>query len=169
MSELRKKLDTALTMEFYQKGMTDRQIGDALGVSIETVRKWRQRAGLVSHPPPRIVLSRLDVDGRGMELYQQGLSDLEIAEAFGLTRRTVRDWRERRGLKANKRPGRPRKTCSKPKEGPLFMTDAEILDSWRNAASWREQVKILAELNVCSVERMQRKLVELGCLQEVNS
>lgn len=166
MRKLRTELDAVLAMEFCQKGMTDRQISEALGVAHDTVRKWRYRAGLVSHRPPMIRMSRLDADGKGMELYKQGLSDCEIAKAFDMTPAAVRDWRLRRGLKPNRAPTRPPVCRAAPKDGPLFMTDKEILESWRNAASWREQVKILADLNVCSVARMQRKLVELGCLQE---
>lgn len=167
MSKLRAKLDVQLAMKFYLKGMTDRQIADALGASLETVRKWRQRSGLVSHPPVRIVLSRLDVDGHGRELYDQGLTDQEIAAAFQMAPKSVWEWRRKHGLKPNKPPSRPRRTSRAPKEPPkMFMTDDEIRDSWRRAASWREQIKILAELNACSVDRMQEKLVELGCLVE---
>lgn len=170
MRKLRAELDAVLAMEFYQKGMTDRQISEALGVCLDTVRKWRYRAGLVSHRPPLVKQSRLDVDGKGMELYKQGLSDCEIAAAFDMTPTGVRDWRLRRGLKPNRAPTRPPVRRAAPK-GPVqfYMTDEEIRASWRRAASWREQVKILAELNVCSVERMQEKLIELGCLQEVDS
>lgn len=173
MPKLKRPIDAALAMEFYQKGMTDRQISEALGVGLDTVRKWRYRAGLVSHRPPLVKPSRLDADGKGMELYRQGLSDREIGAAFDMTASAVRDWRLRRGLKANRAPTQPPKRLSAEKAavkaGPLFMTDDEIRASWRRAASWREQVKILAELNACPVEQMQEKLIELGCLQEVDS
>ena len=38
----------------------------------------------------------------GMWLYQQGLSDSEIARRVGTTRQCVRAWRVRRGLTTNK-------------------------------------------------------------------
>lgn len=171
MSKLRAKFDAQLAMEFYQKGMTDRQISDAMNVGYETVRKWRKRAGLVLHPAPRhAVGSRLDVDGRGRELYDQGATDKEIAAEFHISVSVVKQWRTKHGLTPNKGSKQVLTPSPAPKKpARLFMTDDEIRASWRRASSWREQVKILAELNACSVERMQEKLVELGCLVEVSS
>lgn len=167
--EAKAKFDPVLALEFYQKGMTDRQIADALGVKPGLVRHWRNRAGLVVNRVPWRPVSRLDVDGKGRALYESGATDKEIAAAFNMTPNGVQQWRARRGLLPNKN-GTVSGFAPAPK-GPakMFMTDDEIRDSWRRAASWREQVKILAELNACSVEQMQEKLVELGCLVEVSS
>ena len=44
----------------------------------------------------------------------------------------------------------------------FFMTDAEILRSWRCAADRSRQVEVLAQLNACSEEDMAEKLESLG-------
>lgn len=43
------------------------------------------------------------------ELYQSGKQDTEIAEHVGVTRQTIRAWRDKHGLPAHPNKGRPRK------------------------------------------------------------
>lgn len=59
----------------------------------------------------------------------------------------------------------------KPKEQPVstgdaedrfYMTDREILRSWKRAINKGQQVEILAQLNACSEKKMRAKLEELG-------
>lgn len=52
----------------------------------------------------RIKGSTLPDDGR-MEMYLSGMNDLQIANNLNLERCTIWQWRKRRGLPANDRPG----------------------------------------------------------------
>lgn len=65
---------------------------------------------------------------RAMDLYQDGLDDLAIAEALGETQNRVKDWRRRMKMKPNKTEAAPAEepVCEKPaeKRSPI---DANIL------------------------------------------
>lgn len=43
-----------------------------------------------------------------------------------------------------------------------MMTDSEIKTNWRNSQKDKAQVQVLADLNSCSVETMEKKLEQLG-------
>lgn len=150
-------------LALYEQGMSDGQIALEIGVCTETVRSWRRRSGLQSHADAGRSARELD----RMRLYEQGLNDSAIARTLNLAPSSVYQWRARNGLPANRgRGGRP--------DGPVpqmpkavtrdwfYMTDDEILTSWNRAVSRREQVQILADLNACSLERMEEKLESLG-------
>lgn len=66
--------------------------------------KERRRAAALKN------VRRSKLDGEGaLKLYREGLSDRELAQAFGMTRGAVTKWRKKRGLAANGAVGR-RKT-----------------------------------------------------------
>ena len=45
----KKKLNTKLAGELYREGASDADISKGCGVSVETVRNWRKRCGLLSN------------------------------------------------------------------------------------------------------------------------
>lgn len=53
---------------------------------------------------------------RAMDLYQDGLDDLAIAEALGETQNRVKDWRRRMKLKPNKTEAAPAESPEREKE-----------------------------------------------------
>lgn len=60
-------------------------------------------------------------------------------------------------------PGGPVLPMPKPVTPECFyMTDREILRSWKRAINKGQQVKILAQLNACSEKKMRAKLEALG-------
>ncbi|MEL4859806.1 hypothetical protein AAEU42_00990 [Pseudoflavonifractor phocaeensis] len=63
--------------------------------------KERRRAAALKN------VRRSKLDGEGaLKLYREGLSDRELALAFGMTRGAVTKWRKKRGLAANGAVGR---------------------------------------------------------------
>jgi hypothetical protein len=45
----------------------------------------------------------------------------------------------------------------------LPWPDEEIVQSWREAADQDEQIKILAQLNACTIDRIESILLAAGC------
>lgn len=212
--------DQTLARKLYQKGATDAEIADAVGLSRQAVARWRKQNGLQSKHQPINAgrplkmdleeLRRLHAEGlsdseiaerlgsgrawvaelrlrmhlpanrhmpndkerqaryqKMMELYQMGLNDAEIARAVFVLTPSVCSWRKKNGLPANRKPGGKVKPKAQPTlqgdtDGRFYMTDSEILASWRRAANRKEQVQILADLNACSEEKMRAKLEALG-------
>ena len=100
-------------------------------------------------------------------LYEQGLTDAQMAQKLGISRRSCLRWRNRRGLPANQNQTEAKAAASLTVRYsfynvPLFMSDSEILSSWRKAESHKNQIQILADLNACSVETVLEKLESLG-------
>ena len=150
-------------LSLYEQGMSDGQIAVEIGVCTETVRSWRRRSGLPSHADAGQSVRELD----RMRLYEQGLNDSEIARRLSIAPSSVYQWRKRNGLPPNRGrgalPGGPVLPMPKAVTPECFyMTDDEILTSWNRAANRREQAQILADLNACSLERMEEKLEALG-------
>lgn len=150
-------------LSLYEQGMSDGEIAVAVGVSTDTVRNWRRRSGLPSHA--EMGQSARDLDR--MRLYEQGMNDSAIARKLNLAPSSVYQWRKRNGLPPNRGrgalPAGP--VLPLPKavtRDRFYMTDDEILTSWNRAVNRREQVQILADLNACSLERMEEKLESLG-------
>ena len=150
-------------LSLYEQGLSDGEIAVSVDVSIDTVRKWRRRSGLPSHA--EMGRSARDLDR--MRLYEQGMNDSAIARKLSLAPSSVYQWRKRNGLPPNRGRGAlpagpvlpmPRAVT----RDRFYMTDDEILTSWNRAVNRREQVQILADLNACSLERMEEKLESLG-------
>ena len=150
-------------LSLYEQGLSDGEIAVSVDVSIDTVRKWRRRSGLPSHA--EMGRSARDLDR--MRLYEQGMNDSAIARKLSLAPSSVYQWRKRNGLPPNRGRGAlpagpvlpmPRAVT----RDRFYMTDDEILTSWNRAVNRREQVQILADLNACSLERMEEKLEALG-------
>lgn len=49
-----------------------------------------------------------------------------------------------------------------PKKTQFYMSDEEIRKSFREAKDKRDQIKVLADLNVTGTDQIKRKLLELG-------
>ena len=100
-------------------------------------------------------------------LYEQGLTDAQMAQKLGISRRSCLRWRNRRGLPVNQTQTEAKAVAFLTvrysfHNVPLFMSDSEILSSWRKAESHKNQIQILADLNACSVETVLEKLESLG-------
>jgi len=83
--------EEARRLELYRQGLTDKEIGVAIGLRPRAVALWRWKRGL---PVNRS-------GDRRLELYRQGLSDAQIAAAVGRNPQTICDWRQRHGLPPN--------------------------------------------------------------------
>ena len=93
-------VDPVKGRELYDKGMTDREIANVLGIGPGSVWYWRKLLGL----PP---VAKNAEPPRFGELWKQGLTDEEIAARSGVSRRTVQTWRYKNHLKANPKSYEP--------------------------------------------------------------
>lgn len=89
--------------ELWLQGMNDTAIGEKLGCSAWRVSQWRNDKGLaVNRKRKRGTYEAAEMDElRAMELYNEGLCDLDIAEALGVKKWKVGDWRRMMRLPAN--------------------------------------------------------------------
>lgn len=85
-------------LTLYEKGMTDLEIGNVLGVKAAVVCNYRKKHGFVSYRR-----RQLFTDQQFLDLYERGLNDPRIAEVLGvtITMRMVRKRRWKLGLKAH--------------------------------------------------------------------
>lgn len=86
-------------LALYRSGLNDAAIAERVGVTKGTVTSWRNRNRLPTHSPMRGPKREERFTIR-MELWKQGLSETEIAEALGENRKTIAEWRLRQGLES---------------------------------------------------------------------
>ena len=159
--------------QLYDQGLFDEDIASALECSAVAVRDWRLKNGLPSKQAFAALEQRRLRHQKMAELYERGMSDKEISAELNIPQSTVCHWRIESGLAANVKRwdvarGTHLKTPLPVTPDRFFMTDQEILRSWRMAEDRKAQVGILAQLNACSKKRMLEKLesldVDLSCL-----
>lgn len=85
--------------ELYEQGMTDGKIAREMGlVDQSLVRKWRDRYSIPAHGNQKRV-PKFNPD-LALQMYKDGSSDRQIAEAMNVDRSQVYQWRKKEGLKA---------------------------------------------------------------------
>lgn len=85
--------------ELYEQGMTDGKIAREMGlVDQSLVRKWRDRYGIPAHGNQKRV-PKFNPD-LALQMYKDGSSDRQIAEAMDVDRSQVYQWRKKEGLQA---------------------------------------------------------------------
>jgi len=99
---LRNKENSDRRLKLWEDGMTDAEIANAEGMSLKGVAGWRRGMGLTAnHKKKRNVYD--EQYGKIMlALYEFGRTDEEIARAVGIKKLHVKEWRDFRGLEANK-------------------------------------------------------------------
>lgn len=128
-------------VELHELGLTDREIGENLGVNKVTVGNHRRRLGLKAHgrKGPR----RRFTDAQLIELYEKGLNDREIAEKLDVGNATVHNRRKKLGLKAH---GRRR-----------LFTDEQLVDLYEQGLNDRKIGERLG-ISLNTVHYRRRKL-----------
>jgi hypothetical protein len=116
-------LDHSARLALYEKGLDDTQIARVEGVTKGTIYHWRRNHGLMSNSTvsaeAKATLSR----GRRF-LYDLNWGDDSIAWQQGVDKATVRQWRARYGLPAN----RPRtRTYKRDKLNQLQRLQARVV------------------------------------------
>ena len=84
----------------YDKGLTDKQMAEELGIHKTTLVSWRNKHKLPLHPSRGNMLSDED-EALRRKLYRMGLSDGVIARKVGVAPITIYGWRHSRKLKPN--------------------------------------------------------------------
>ena len=80
-----------------------RVLAELNGTDVETMGKKLVELGLIPAPPaPKV--PPFD-EARAMELYNEGLCDLDIAEMLGVSVQTFSIWRRNHNLPSNRKPG----------------------------------------------------------------
>ena len=97
------KYDGERMLELYNKGLSDGEIAKDVGCTPSAVRCWRRREGHPANVNQRPVRSKYDRLTFRL-LYDQGLSDGQIARKLGCGTTTVATWRNKAGLKPNYEP-----------------------------------------------------------------
>lgn len=124
------------------RGLSDRDIADELGVAPSTASSWRREAGVHRPPPGSKNPGKEVLSG----LVSEGLSDTSIAQRFGVTRSTASQWRRVAGLQ----PGLARSTHPGEKQLVALVTDGftdgQIAERYAvaeaTAATWRRAAGI---------------------------
>lgn len=161
----------AARQRLYDLGMTDRQIGQKLGVTHVAIRAWRRVRGLAGNGRSGgQALPRRQHEER-MRFYRLGWSDSRIGRACGCSRFAVWKWRRDHGLVAANESGGPRHQFRLPDEDRRMslyrrgMTDKAIaeavcctpkaISAWRykrslevnKANGWRPSAATLVSLD----------------------
>lgn len=134
------RIDEEKALEMHQEGATNQQIADAFGVTLDAIRHWKWRTGLLQQSE-----EYKQKYSQCKALYDQGLKDKEIAEKTGIKIKSVWDWRKQNKLPANrKRPGKDWSLDDK-KLMPLYekgLTDKQVADicgcNYWNVRDWRQ-------------------------------
>ena len=129
--------------ELYDRGLNDREIAAATGISEKTAAKFRQNNGLPPHPRER---SRKFDTVKARKLREQGLTDREIAEQLGVSKAAIWHWRRTAGITSVDYRKRPKGTDWEETGRRLLengATDREIAEAvGRSVAtvySWRKR------------------------------
>lgn len=88
-------------IELHERGMTDREMADLLGVSQSSINYRRKRLGLENNCHKK--RKKFDKE-QFLELYHLGHTDKEIAEKMDLTAPAINYRRTSFGLKSNGEP-----------------------------------------------------------------
>ncbi len=101
----RKRVDPALAerrrklCELFAQGKSDKEIAEALGIALSSVKKDRKRAGLKrdrvkAQPKPKIKAPRPSQGKRdeALALYQGGMKPADIAALMGMTPNAIRKY-----------------------------------------------------------------------------
>jgi hypothetical protein len=84
--------------QLYDAKLTDQEMAEACFICINAIRYWRE-SRVPKLPPNSKKCERLEIR---MHLYNNGLTDIEIARHQRCSRMAIRDWRAKRGLLQNK-------------------------------------------------------------------
>lgn len=90
-------------LRLYNQGLTDRGISDGLkkigcSLSISGVSCWRHKNNLISNYNQNIKTLSKEEHNERLKLYNQGLSDIDIAKKLNLTRGKINYWRRMNNL-----------------------------------------------------------------------
>ncbi|GAG84505.1 unnamed protein product, partial [marine sediment metagenome] len=94
-------------IDLHAKGLNDTEIAERLGVGYSAVNSRRRKLGLKIIKKVR-AHKRLFTDQQLINLHKRGLNDREIAKRLGVAQMTVNIYRNRLGLKTQKRKSRRR-------------------------------------------------------------
>ena len=97
----RGSVDRERAMQLWKKGLCDGAIAKELCVCRSGVQRWRSGAGLPPNLLPRPAGKVERVRSRILELYKQGLDDVEIGKLTELHPNSVGRWRKENGLPPN--------------------------------------------------------------------
>lgn len=97
--------DTEKAHELYRQGLTDNAIGEACGVSANSIFNWRKNNNLPANKRTAADDgNRRTFDTKlARELYDANCSDKEIAAKLGVSAWSIGDWRRSEGLPPNPR------------------------------------------------------------------
>jgi len=132
--------------ELWKQGLTDQEIAETTGRSQRTVQKWRYNNHLkANQKEPTLNLDLAERRRKMRELYDQGMTDRQIAEATGMAEKTIAKYRKAQGLPPHMRERkckidteRARKLWEQGKTDPEIASALGVSKGcvwhWRNTA-----------------------------------
>lgn len=105
---------TGRYLPLYQDGLSDQEIAERLGVSENAVCSWRKRRRLPMNKSQRAsqrattsleeyaARRKAEANARFQPLYDEGLTDTEIAEILGCTAQAAWRWRKNNSLPSHR-------------------------------------------------------------------
>lgn len=110
-------------MRLYKKELSDYEIAKIEKTAITTIWHWRHKLGLQPNPSKQQRKYEKDSKKR-LELYNQGYSDIEIAEKSKTSLTSVREWRKVNNLLANKKDDPKKSIHQMKKERRMHMLES---------------------------------------------
>jgi len=109
LKKTHQKLDLALAIQLAEEGKTSYEIVPILDTSRATLRRQLKKASLFDKYSDALDKAKKSkkqehialLEEKIKSLYQEGLSDLNIAEQLGIGRTYVAEWRDKRNLPSN--------------------------------------------------------------------
>jgi len=122
--------EESLRWQLYNQGLSDREIAQRVGITASVVGEWRKRR----HLPINSLRGRntdQEMYERRLKLYNQKLTDKQIADLEGVSEQAIRTWRKVHGLPAH------RQTCAPmprgvPMEQALTPEQCEVMRDFLN-------------------------------------
>lgn len=141
-------MPTKLTKEkmgsLIDEGWTDREIADAYGITLRTFQRRRLRWGYLRGKQVKTETFTTEDTLRELK-EEQGLTDAQVGEMFGVSASTVKEYRMRWGIRAYGRTAGPRK--------PTY----EQMQTWKDEGLTDDQISELVGFSTDTVRRWRRE------------
>ncbi|MFW5794906.1 MAG: terminase gpP N-terminus-related DNA-binding protein [Bacillota bacterium] len=153
-------------LKLYNKGFTDKEIAEKLGLTETPISHWRNKNNL----EPNAKIEKIDDEIREQieDYYFEGFSDNKIAEKLGISFGTVILYRRRNNLPPNNKTTGKLKKKKHNKRLELYkkgLSDREIAEkvglSKAGIASWRYRNKLPANKKYKLSEKEKKKRFKL--------
>ena len=144
-------------LELYNKGLSEYEMATALNCSRPTIRRHRLKHNLLPSKDKKASITFLNSKSELVRLHNQGISDLEIANALNVRPSQIATWRNRLNLFPNKTDKAEKK--AKRKEVVRYDRVRKIAENLLKRGFREEEV---AEITGASLRTIQTRLATVN-------